>query len=265
MTSPTVALVTDFGLHDNYVGIMKCVIDDICPGAQIIDLCHEVSPQNLLSGAYLLSSAAPYLKRGTVLVGVVDPGVGSTRRAIAIDTGEFVCVGPDNGLFDMVLKKFEPRRVVELNNPQYHMQRVSATFHGRDIFAPAAGHLAAGVAVEELGDAIEPADLVRLPATSAFMRERRIECHVVHVDRFGNLITNLSDDELAQWLEDARPKVIIDDIEVPLVETFTDVERRRELAYFGSSGQLEIAVRDASAARHFNAGQGQTVFVEKRS
>ncbi|QDG53303.1 SAM-dependent chlorinase/fluorinase [Persicimonas caeni] len=263
MNTPTVALLTDFGLKDNYVGIMKAVIDGICPGVQLVDLCHEVPPQNLLSGAYLLSSAAPYLKEGTILMGVVDPGVGSTRRSVAIDTGSFVCVGPDNGLFDMVLKKYSPNRVVVLDNPEFHLPKVSATFHGRDIFAPVSGHLAAGANLETLGTHLDPADLVRLPPSAPFLHNERIECHVIHVDRFGNLITNLSDRELTDWLDGARPRIDLDGERVPLMKTFASVPKRRPLAYFGSSGQLEIAVRDGSAARHFGAAQGQTVGVEK--
>jgi S-adenosylmethionine hydrolase len=263
MANATVALLTDFGLKDNYVGIMKCVLDGICPGVQLIDLCHEVPPQNLLSGAYLLSSAAPYFKEETIVMGVVDPGVGGARRAVAIDTGSFICVGPDNGLFDMVLKKYPPERVVELDNDRFHLPKVSSTFHGRDVFAPASGHLAAGVAFEELGTPVDPDDLVRLPPSAPFIREKRIECHVVHIDRFGNLITNLTDDEMGEWLDGAKPRVEVNDTEVPVFQTFSSVPKRRPLAYFGSSGQLEIAVREGNAARHFNGAQGQTVVVGK--
>lgn len=264
MPHPTVALLTDFGLKDNYVGIMKSVIDGICPGVQLIDLCHEVPPQNLLSGAYLLSSAAPFLKAGTILMGVVDPGVGSKRRSVAIDTGSFVCVGPDNGLFDMVLKKFSPKRVVALDDPSYHLPRVSSTFHGRDIFAPVSGHLAAGVALDMLGSPVDPGDLVRLPSSTPFVHDEHIECHVIHVDRFGNLITNLSDTELTQWLAGSRPHIDLDGERIPLMKTFSSVAKLRPLAYFGSSGQLEIAVREGSAARYFGAAQGHAVVVEKR-
>ncbi|MFW5966563.1 MAG: SAM hydrolase/SAM-dependent halogenase family protein [Persicimonas sp.] len=263
MTSPTVALLSDFGLEDNYVGIMKCVIADVCPEAQILDLCHDVPPQNLISGAYLLASAAPFLPEGTVLTGVVDPGVGSNRRAVAIDVGDFVCVGPDNGLFDMVLKHFETQQIVDLSESDYHLPEVSTTFHGRDIFAPVAGHLAAGVALEDLGESLDVEDLVRLAPTSAFFRKHRIECHVIHVDRFGNLITNLSREEAEEWLDGAVPKVSVSDREVPMVETFSGVSKGRALAYYGSSGQLEVAVRDGNAADRFGVGQDETILVER--
>ena len=264
MTAPTVAMLTDFGLKDHYVGIMKGVIDGICPGAQLIDLCHEVPPQNLLSGAYLLSSAVSYLREGSVVLGVVDPGVGGKRRAVAIDTGEFTLVGPDNGLFSLVLKKYPARNVVDLSNGDYHLSKVSQTFHGRDIFAPVAGHLAAGVALSELGNEVDPEDLVRLPPSAPFIRDERIECHIIHTDRFGNLITNLNDDELRNWLSGAEPVIEISGEELSLTETFAEAQPHRPLAYFGSSGQLEIAVRDGSAERHFNAAQGKTVLIEKK-
>lgn len=263
MNHPSIALLTDFGLEDNYVGLMKCVIAGICPQAHIIDLCHEVAPQNLVSAAYLLSSAAPYVPEETILVGVVDPGVGGTRRAVAIDAGDFICVGPDNGLFDMVLKKYPPRLVVELTNHDYHLDKISSTFHGRDIFAPVAGHLAAGVPLDKMGATVPTDDLVRLAPTAPFVRDGRVECHVIHVDRFGNLITNLTDGELDRWLNGEQARVHIDERDVPLVETFSGVATRQPLAYFGSGGQLEIAVREGSAARFFNAAQGDTVTIRK--
>lgn len=263
MSHPTIALLTDFGLQDNYVGIMKCVISKLCPRAQIIDLCHNVPPQSLVSGAYQLSSAVPYLKEGTILTAVIDPGVGGGRKAVAIDTGSFICVGPDNGLFDMVLKKSPAQKVVELNNPDFHLEQVSSTFHGRDIFAPAAGHLAAGAQLESLGDELDPSELEGLAPTSAFLHQSRVECHVIHVDRFGNLITNLSDDELNGWLDDHAPSIEFRDTRLRLQPTFSSVPKGRPLAYFGSAGQLEIGVRDGSAARYFDATQGSTVFVRK--
>lgn len=263
MARSTVALLTDFGLDDNYVGIMKCVLADICPDVTMLDICHEVPPQNLLSGAFLLSGAAPFFPPDTVVLGVVDPGVGSKRRSIALDFGDFRCVGPDNGLFDMLRKQFELESAWELTNPEFHLDHVSATFHGRDIFAPVAAHLAAGRAIEEVGERVDIDDLVRLPPSTAFIRDQRVEAHIIHADRYGNLITNLSEAEYVEWNDDGEVEIDLGGKTVQLFETFSEVGRGQALAYFGSSGQLEVAVRDGSAARHFQAGQGDTVLIER--
>ena len=267
MTRPTIALLTDFGLEDNYVGIMKCVMADICPDATMIDLCHKVAPQNVLSGAFLLSGAAKFLPDGAVVLGVVDPGVGSGRRSIALDFGRFKCVGPDNGLFDMLRKHYSLESAYELTNEDLHLDRISATFHGRDIFAPVAAHLAAGHSVSEVGDELELDDLVRLPPSTPFIRDRRIEAHVIHVDRYGNLITNLSEGEYRDWLgdEDDEASIQLQDHKLSFHRTFSEVPRGQSLAYFGSAGQLEIAVREGSAAHHFRSSQGDTVTVRRTS
>ncbi|MGM0557550.1 MAG: SAM hydrolase/SAM-dependent halogenase family protein, partial [Myxococcota bacterium] len=156
MERSTVALLTDFGLHDNYVGIMKCVMADICPGLKMLDICHEVPPQNVLSGAFLLTGSARFLPDDSVVLGVVDPGVGSGRRAIALDFGGFQCVGPDNGLFDMLRKQFPLQSAWELTNTDLHLDLVSSTFHGRDIFAPVAAHLADGLDISQVGEQLDP-------------------------------------------------------------------------------------------------------------
>lgn len=263
MPRSTVALLTDFGLDDNYVGIMKCVLTDICPQVTMLDICHEVPPQNLLSGAFLASGAAKFFPADTVLLGVVDPGVGSGRRSIALEFGEFKCVGPDNGLFDMLRKHFELRSAWELSNESLHLDHVSATFHGRDVFAPVAAHLANGVKIESVGHQIDPDDLVRLPPSAPFVRENRVEAHIIHVDRYGNLITNLSVAEYRDWADGRDVDVELGDQPLKLYRTFSEVSRGQPLAYFGSAGQLEVAVRDGSAARHFQAGQGDTVLLSR--
>jgi hypothetical protein len=263
MNRSTVALLTDFGLDDNYVGIMKCVMADICPGLTMLDICHEVPPQNLLSGAFLLAGAAPYFPDDTVVLGVVDPGVGSSRRSIALDFGAFKCVGPDNGLFDMLRQHFTLESAWALTNEELHLDRVSSTFHGRDIFAPVAAHLAHGVDISEVGEQLELDALVGLPPSSAFIRENRVEAHIIHVDRYGNLITNLSVMEFDRWTNGEDVAIDLGGQTLALHRTFSEVSRGQALAYFGSAGQLEVAVRDGSAARHFGAGQGDTVLVER--
>src|SRR2546428_3499286 len=156
---PVLALMTDFGLGDGDVGVMKGVIVGIIPQVHIIDITHDVAPQNVPSGAWILASAYRYFPKGTVFICVVDPGVGSSRGAIAIHAGEWLFVGPDNGLFSYIFAEQPLYQAVALSNTVYHLPQVSSTFHGRDIFAPAGAHLARGIALQELGQQLEPATL----------------------------------------------------------------------------------------------------------
>lgn len=260
-----IGLLTDFGLKDTYVGQMKCVIHNIHPDATVVDLCHEVPPQNILSGAYLASTAVPHLPDGGVLVGVIDPGVGSDRRAIAVDIGGRYLVGPDNGLFDLVFERNAPETIVALENDEYFREDVSQTFHGRDIFSPVGAHLAAGVDIEELGSVIKPEDLERLPPSDPFVEEDRIEAHVIHCDRFGNLILNLTRDRLEEWLGNSTPHVTLPGgRRVDLQETFSKASSGEPVAYYGSTDQLEIAINGGSASRYFGADQGTAVRIDRK-
>src|ERR1700694_3459719 len=153
---PVIALMTDFGIGDGDVGVMKGVIAGITPGAHIIDITHEIAPQQIPSGAWILAAAYRYFPTNTVFVCVVDPGVGSSRGAIALHAGEWFFVGPDNGLFSYVLAEQPVHAAVLLSNPAYHLSEVSTTFHGRDIFAPVAAHIASGVSLSALGTPVDP-------------------------------------------------------------------------------------------------------------
>jgi S-adenosylmethionine hydrolase len=263
MSDRTIGLLTDFGLQDTYVGIMKCIIDDLAPEATVIDLCHEVAAQNILSGAYLASTVIPHLPDGGVLVGVVDPGVGSNRRAIAVDVGGRYLVGPDNGLFGMVLEHHDADTVVALENSRFFRSDVSATFHGRDIFAPVAAHIARGVSLEDLGPTVDTGDLTQLPFNDPYLGDNRVECHVIHRDRFGNLITNLSRADLEDWLEGSDPRVELDGRKVSLEKTFSNSSSGEPVAYYGSTNQLEVAVNGGDAARYFGADQGTSVLIQR--
>jgi len=264
MNHSLIGLLTDFGHKDTYVGLMKCVMTDISPEARLVDLCHEVPPQNILSAAYLADTAIPHLPDGSVLMAVIDPGVGTGRRAIAVEVDSNFLVGPDNGLFELALRHRTAETVVALESEEYFRSEVSSTFHGRDIFAPVAAHLADGVDIEELGPAVDAEQLEALPSSDPFFRDNRIEAHVIHIDRFGNLITNLSREEMEQWLDGTEPTITVEgeDSPVDLKSTFGESAGGRPLAYFGSTGQLEIAVSNGNAERYFGAHQGTTVFVE---
>jgi S-adenosylmethionine hydrolase len=188
---PVVALLTDFGLADGDVGVMKGVIAGIASDVNIIDITHAVAPQNISLGAWILASVYHYFSKNTVFVCVVDPGVGSLRRAIAVHAGDWFFVGPDNGLFSYVLAEQAVHAAVVLSNAVYHLPQVSSTFHGRDIFAPAGAHLARGITPFELGPQIEAATLQRIEIDPPLRHGTHIDAHIIHVDRFGNIITSI--------------------------------------------------------------------------
>ena len=186
-----IALLTDFGTGDGDVGVMKGVMLGIAAGAQIIDITHEVAPQHIHGGAWILAASYRYFPRGTVFTCVVDPGVGSQRYPIAVQAGEWFFVGPDNGLFSFVLAEQPVHEAVQASNPAYHLPVVSSTFHGRDIFAPVAAHIARGLPLAELGPPIASERLQRIDLALAGREDARIEGRIIHVDNFGNLITNI--------------------------------------------------------------------------
>jgi len=262
---PVIALMTDFGLTDAYVGIMKAVILRRCPSAQLIDLSHHIPPQNVLSGAYVLSTSVPFLPPQSIIVAVVDPGVGTHRRAIAVRTDDHVLIAPDNGLLGMVLDQHPARAVVELNNDAFHLKPTSHTFHGRDIFASCAAHLGAGVAFETLGVPRDPSDLVALNATRPQRTSQTLRAHVVHMDHFGNLITDLRADVLNAWQGDDTISIKVRDIPIPFAHTFHAVNVGQPVAYIGSTHVLELAVRDGHAGDRLRLQQGNDVWIYRRT
>lgn len=261
---PVIALMTDFGLADAYVGIMKAVILGQCPKAQLLDLSHHIPPQNVLSGAYVLSTSVPFLPERSIVVAVVDPGVGSHRRAIAVRTDAHILIAPDNGLLSMVLDQHPARAVVELNNDAYHLTPVSHTFHGRDIFASCAAHLGAGANFEDLGEPCDPNGLIALNATRPQRTPQALRAHVVHMDHFGNLITDLRTDMLDAWRGDDTISIEVRDTTIPLAHTFRAVNIGQPVAYFGSTGFLELAVRDGHAGDHLRLKQGSELWIYRR-
>ena len=251
--SPFIGLLTDFGLSDTYVGVMKAVMHGICPDARFVDLTHDVPPQNLWSAAYLLFTALPYLPDDAVLLAVVDPGVGSRRRAIAVELGEWVIVCPDNGIVDLVAQLYPIRRAFELDpNLIQPGRRISSTFHGRDVFAPAAARIAGGEVPAAVGLPIDPDELAGLELPRVQESDHEVTCVVAHIDHFGNLITNCRAEHLTR-LVDSETSRRVD--EIPLARTFDDVADGELVAYVGSSGFIEIAVRNGSAEERLGAMQ----------
>ena len=274
--TPIIVLLTDLGLRDAYVGMIKGVIARIAPEARIIDLSHQIPAGDVREGAFDLFVSYRYFPAGTIFCCVVDPGVGSARRAVALDivssneedsSGPYTFVGPDNGLFTGVMLGMEVSSAISLENPDYHLSSISTTFHGRDIFAPVAAHLAAGADIAQLGPTLYPETLAQLawtePRKTRDGDETGWEADPIHADRFGNLVTNLHhsllEPEASQW------HVKLGDIDIgPIRRTFADVRPGRPLAYVGSSGLLELAVRDQSAKALLNVGPDSMISVLRR-
>jgi S-adenosyl-L-methionine hydrolase (adenosine-forming) len=256
-----ITLTTDFGLRDPFVGIMKGVLLSICPSARLVDLTHEIPAHDVLAGGLALEAATPFFPAATVHLAVVDPGVGSARRAIAVRAGGGYLVGPDNGLFTFALDG-DGWTAVSLTAPEYRLAEVSRTFHGRDVFAPAAAYLAAGVPLERLGPALT--DPVRRPRPRCHLEDGALVGEVLDVDRFGNLITSIPATRLAEipgagavTLELAGRR-----LRGP-VSAYAEVGDGEPAFIVGSTGRLEIFVRAGSARDEIGAGRGAIVRVRR--
>jgi hypothetical protein len=257
----TITLLTDFGLKDGNVGVMKGVIWGITPDLHIADLSHYISPQNVPEAALVLRRAAPYFPDGTVHVVVVDPGVGTERRPIAAQLGTHYFVGPDNGVVTMQLEHIEAEGLtisfIHLNKPQYWLPMVSCVFHGRDIFAPAAAHLASGVTLTELGDPID--DPIRLSMPKPVRTENGYHGQVIHLDHFGNISTNIRREHLAGKTVQNVHLCGVDT--GTMVVTFGEQSSGELVALFGSTGNLIVSVVNGNAAHRLDAQVGDLVQV----
>lgn len=254
-----VTLLTDFGTGDGYVGAIKGVIASIAPAAPIDDASHDIPPGDVAAAAWTLARYWRLYPPGTVHLVVVDPGVGGDRRPLAAEVDGRLFVAPDNGVLTRVLAEAAPGGIFLIANERYRRSRVSATFHGRDLFAPAAAYLAQGIAPAELGPPVS--DPVLLPLREPVRSGNRAIGEVVHVDRFGNLITNLP----ATWLAGAVDVRITGRSVGPLRRAYVGAAPGDLLALVGSADLLEVAARDASAAALLGVGRGETVIVEFES
>ncbi|RME88060.1 MAG: hypothetical protein D6770_07850 [Anaerolineae bacterium] len=256
-----VTLLTDFGLKDGNVGVMKGVIWGICPEAQIADISHNISPQNVPEAALILFRSAPYFPPGTVHVIVVDPGVGTERRPIAARIGEWFFVCPDNGVLTMLLERAEEERwpvdIVHLDRPRYWLPKVSHVFHGRDIFAPCGAHLAAGVPLHDLGTPID--DPVRLDLPRPRRDAQGWHGEVIHIDHFGNVTSNIREEHLGEALlkEKERFVVRLAGVEIHgLVNTFGERPPGELVALIGSTGNLLVCEVNGNAAKRLGVKIG---------
>jgi len=255
-----VTLTTDFGAADPFVGVMKGVIAGRAPAARVIDLTHGIPPHDVLAGALVLRHSVPYFPRGTIHLAVVDPGVGSERRALCVETAGALLVGPDNGLLSLAAPRGEIRRIVHLTEEHFFLTPRSATFHGRDLFAPVAAALAAGTPVEKLGSEVR--DMQRLDLPPVVREAHALRGQVIYVDHFGNLATNVSAADLA-GLAIHAPSIGVGSVRLRGVATsYAAAQRGEPVAVVNSWGLLEIAVREGSARDQLGAGVGAAVVIE---
>jgi S-adenosyl-L-methionine hydrolase (adenosine-forming) len=261
--APVITLLTDFGTADYFVAAMKGVILSRNPQACITDITHEIPPQDIEAGAFILLTACSFFPPGTIHVAVIDPGVGSSRKPILIEAGGQFFVGPDNGLFSYVCDRLPVTRILHLTNAKYFLEPVSQTFNGRDIFAPVAAALSTGIKPQELGT--ETTDYVRLkslaPETS---RDGEINARVIHIDRFGNCVTNITRNELSPEQINAGATLRIKGKTIKSFRNYFNektASRDKVFAVWGSAGFLEIAAANQSAAKLLNIQRGDSLIV----
>lgn len=255
MRQHILTLLSDFGLSDIYVGVMKGAIAQVNRSITVVDLTHQIPPQNIAAARFCLMNAYPYFPDGTVHVAVVDPGVGSNRRAIAVEFADGFLVGPDNGLFSGVLSKSAAVRAVELTNPHYWKPETSATFHGRDIFAPVGANLACGVSLDQLGRAIDPVTLVQLAIPECTQTDYYVAGCIQYVDHFGNLVTNIP----AAYVQGKTWSVKAAGLIIPGLTTYSDSPDGCAIALIGSHGCVEIAINGGNAQTQLKLNWGEEV------
>ncbi len=257
--------MTDFGLTDAYVGVMKGVIAAISADATVIDLCHNVEPQNVWEAAFFLASSFAYFPPGTIHVLVVDPGVGGPRRPLCVQSGKYFFVGPDNGALSIACYRAGRPKIFAIENKKYMLERPSLTFHGRDIFAPVAAHLSVGVSIESFGARRRSMKKIRVPAPTV-LRGEGLSGEVIHIDRFGNLITNIDEPSMSKVfsrVERRRLIVTCGGVRIKgLSKTYSDVSAGVACALFGSYSLMEIAVREGNASSALGVARGEKIRVE---
>ena len=272
-----IALLTDFGTVDTYVGVMKGVMLGIRSRTRFIDITHAIQPQNVRQAAFALMNAYRYFPHGTIFLVVVDPGVGSSRRPLIVSAGGYLFVGPDNGVFSYVLQEWDDATLLEPTEERYLLPQISSTFHGRDVFAPLAAHLAADTPLQAMGFVIT--DPVLLPAPQLDISGDALRGEVVHVDRFGNAVTSIGE---LQWSGDqvlmlnprfggprdslrvdaAQARVLAGEVTLAgICRTYAEVGRGDLLATVGSDGFLEIAMNQGDAAARLGLAIGESVEV----
>ena len=261
---PIITLLSDFGLSDPYVAEMKAVILSFRPDATIVDISHEIDKYDVRMGAYVLGRAAPYFPKGTIHIAVVDPGVGTERRPIIVEAKRSFYVGPDNGLLMLSARRDEVIHVFEITNRKYMLRTVSKTFHGRDIFSPAAAYLAKGVPASEFG--LEVSDPVVPSFAQLSIHGKEVHGEAVHEDGFGNIVTNVAEEHLkAVGIKEGEHLLITlkgADVSVKLCSAYGGVPTGSPLAIIGSGGFLEVAINKGNAAQNYGVRAGDKIIIK---
>jgi len=262
MARPIVALLTDFGTRDHYAGTMKGVVLGLAPDATLVDITHEVPPHDVLTASLELAASYKYFPQGTIFLVVVDPGVGSARRGLVAEVGDYRFVAPDNGVLTAVFRDHKPKRVVELTERRYARPTVSRTFEGRDRFAPAAAWLARGTEPTAMGRPVTTWQTIDLPEPQ--VEPSQIRGEVVLVDRFGNLVSNIDRRMFDQFRHEGAVRIAVDGQGVDrLVATYAEAPAGSVCALFGSSEHLELAVNGGSAADLLHLGRGAAIRIDR--
>jgi S-adenosylmethionine hydrolase len=259
MPSKIITLTTDFGLKDPYVAEMKAVILSINPKTKIVDITHCIEKFNIRMGAYTLAAACPYFPKGTIHVAVIDPGVGTKRKAILIQTRNGYFIGPDNGVLVLAAKSQGIKHIYRIENPKFMLPRISNTFHGRDIFAPAAAHLANGISPPEFGPEIP--EIVTPRFAKITKTKTTLTGEVIRIDGFGNIITNLREEdcELMGTKKTVNLKLKDTGLKLKLCKAYSEVKAQQPLAIIGSHNFIEISINQGNAAENFQTRVGDKV------
>ena len=258
---PVIALLSDFGTRDHYAGTMKGVMIGICPDVTLVDITHEITPHDVMEGALQLAASCRFFPPGTIFLAVVDPGVGSSRRGIAAEAGDYRFVAPDNGVLTAALRDTPPKRVVELTERRYARPTVSRTFEGRDRFAPAAAWLAKGIQLSALGRTVTTYHQLEIPQPQAGDQLTGV---VLLADRFGNLVTNIDRRTFESFARGQGVGLKVDGHTVAgVVATYADIRAGEVCGLFGSSDHLEFAVNGGSAAQTLGVSRGARVDISR--
>jgi S-adenosylmethionine hydrolase len=263
MKKAIITLLTDFGTKDHYVASMKGTILNINPQCTLIDITHHINPHDIREGAFILANAYSSFPKGTIHLSVVDPGVGSPRNPILFITAEYFFIGPDNGLFTFALKREKVRKAVVLSNPQYFFPHVSATFHGRDLFAPVAAYLSLGVKPEAFGPKLH--SWVELDFEKPRIRRGELIGEILHIDTFGNLISNIDEQQLFYFVKDHSFVIKIGKrIIRGLEKGYWGGKKNEPIALIGSGGFLEVSIREVNAQRVLKVKRGDPIRISTK-
>jgi S-adenosylmethionine hydrolase len=260
MANPIITLLTDFGTKDHYVASMKGVILNINPECLLIDITHEVNPHDIEQGAFILANAYSYFPKGTIHLSVVDPGVGGSRKPIVLITHNYFFVGPDNGLLSLVVQKEKVKQVVAITQKKYFLSKVSNTFHGRDIFAPVAAHLSLGIKPNAFGHEIN--SLKELGLQKPVVKKRRLLGEILHIDTFGNLVSNIDEEKLSQFIQNRPFAIRVGGKVISVLKNgYWDGKKGELIALLGSGGFLEISIREGNAERLLKVKKGDPIWI----